>query len=430
MKEHEVSDADRSSANHYAIAPSRDQAAMVLNVISVLLVTTALFLFCGRVAAEGDEYRFVGNYQLYDSNHGVLSYGLKGTLSGFIVREQENVFVFRDWETQQEQWRVTSARPDMAGWVYSLPFVPDYSWLAEASPDGHVLAVMTAAGSQAMIQTWRDGKDLGKVLIPMPRLPKQAPGEQEDVKVYTGLSKVMLTVTPGGRCFFTVNYDPFPNKVGFKTYTAVIEGNRVIASDLRDGDVTYSTDGSTVAYYRLAAKEGVIRKLARIVIHDGDINFNNTITTHWDDQVFPAADGIAMGSWGKIYRVSRKHTDFGEGWNSGVMSSDGHFGVISQSRRMRLVTLATGEYWEAIVPDTNWTGDLTEDGQNLIVCYEESQDDAEKDAKQYIAVYHRPGHLLATLQVDQYDWSTYCLSPDGRFIALAVDEKGCMLFRY
>ena len=377
-----------------------------------------------------------------DYSYAVFYDGLQPCVNGFCLREGKFSFVLRDWQRGREVWRVTSAQPDTRGWPPSDNDEASYAYAASISPSGRVLAVMSAAGRKARVQSWRDGKLLGEVLIPIPPASPPAPtlsfwphAEKSD-----HLCSASVRACDDGRCFLTLEMLPAGQK-GPVSHLFLVRGGSTVATGATPDYCLLAPDGHSAIRYGGADRLCLLTVSRRRLIFSKDQPLVMCMT---------CTRGMAVTETG-ILRLNGSTTPFTGTWEPDEVCPSTTHATIYQENRLRSVEVATGKYWQITLPSDYELqgGDPTEDGRHLLAYYRpepsrllqqfvrlvpafapQLQERLDPDeAPKYIALYRRPHRRLAAMRIDRYKPSSWWPSPDGRTVVIGT-EKGCRLLRY
>ncbi|MHB9105983.1 MAG: hypothetical protein ACYDCO_02905 [Armatimonadota bacterium] len=400
-------------------------------VVGILLLVLALGAW--RFVLSPTYWR-VATFPQYqgDYSYAVFYDGLAPCVDGFCLREGKFTFALRDWRRGREIWRVTSAEPYQHGWLRPVNAENSYGYAADVSPSGEVLAVMSAVGRQARVQSWQDGTLLGEVLIPTP-LPAT------DYR----LSYLMLWACDDGRCFLSLEFVPAGKTEPVTSLVFLARGNTLIADGTVSGSCRLAPDGSGAYLNAGSGASGFFR-----VMQSGrTLAFAKVKAVDW---CLACPQETAVSHAG-IIRADGRSTTFTKSWLPGDLCPSGAYVTLSQDNRLRNVHLATGRQWQVDIPSGYelYGGDPTEGGRHLLAYYQRRPNPlllqlAERYSllerllydnlyggyqAAYIALYRHPQRRMAAMRIDPYYPCFWWPSPDGRTLVLGTDQ-GCRLMRY
>jgi len=382
-----------------------------------------------------------------DYSYGVFYDGMQPCVTGFCLREGKFSYVLREWRRGRAVWRVTSSQPDKRGWPRTDDKETSYAYAADVSPDGHVLAVMSAAGKSARVQSWRDGTLLGEVQIParltIPYLvpPKTRSNEMWEKAPYDRLIETLVRTCDDGRILLILGFVP-ANKTKRVSQIYLVRGSQLVAAGAVADSCWLAPDGKAAALL-------FTERFCRVTAVNGKLQIDSG--QHFSQSCMAGTQAMAVINDG-ILRLNGKSTKRKEDWEPSEFCPSARYATLYRENHLRAVEVATDRYWQVDVrPDFEMrAGDPTEDGRHLVAYYQhkpnqlllklaerlsrfdpglrERIEDRQSEIA-YAALYRRPLRRLAAMRLDTDSYSSCWPSPDGRTFVVGT-EKGCRLLRY
>ena len=401
------SDIQPSSFERAAGLRRKRHALLVAGLIAAGIIAVLFAAVAGR---RPHQYRLVDMYPLYqdisrENPEMLRGFGIFPCRDGFCLREDEFVFVLRDWEKGDERWRIETPAPKVPVAARSLLSWQQAPSLAPAvSPDGQIFAAAVADGEKLRVLSWRAGTKIGEAVIPVP-VPAGNGAQQ--------VSALDACALNDGRCFAILAFGPL-------RHVFLIDGARVVAAWRGKQAVTLAPDGTTAV---------VGKMLAKISVEGAELRFTHIADLAGDTAWTPGTEGTAISEDCRLFPLPRQPVAGAGAWRLSTVSSSGRYAVIHNTALARTVDLTTGEAWEVDVPENCLGGDATEDGQHLLAHFAAGSLEEDESYNAYIALYQRPNRLLAWLEHDLTSTNSWWPSPDGRSIAM-TGEEDCYLYRY
>jgi len=369
-------------------------------------------------------YHLVKSFPIYqsDNTHMLLKRGIAPCRDGFCLREDEYTFALRSWRTGNERWRVTAAAPVVS------PARKGAYYAASVSPDGHVIAAVSAYHDALRAQSWRDGQLLGEAHIPQVHPPGRTVATIETLNI------CWLTALDDGRCF--VIYNVFYNDSAIIYHTVVVEKDRIIARHIGPDGIHIAPDGSSAM-----VETPSDFFLAHIAIEGSSLRFTDKIRLPFIEYPELGVNGTVIGEGdGNIYRLSGEHSKLPGGWRRIDLSPGGRNALVLKDNRLRAVELATGKRWEVKVEELGYRYRITEDCRHILARLSRKPYRLLNPVKTYLprwsvedreflALYEHPGNIRALLRVDP-SISSWWPSPDGRSVAILTNDSRCLLYRW
>lgn len=409
-----------------------------------------LLLFGCWYAARPKTYRLVGKYSIKGNFNSCLA-----TDAGFLLPEDPDRLVLRDWKTGRLRWQVRTAPPDLKGWLSKRdePYVG-------ISPNGRFLVAVTAAGKQARYQCWQDGRLVGEMFLTVPQ--KLAISPVTEVK--THLTHIEIFTCDTGRSFVVLWIHPANKKIkGLTSYIYAVEHNRVVASDVLPQRISFSPDGATIAIQSTTTKNiargtRIVKEtskrdtVASVSITGGRISYSHKFAL--PAKACLALKGTAIAK-SKIYPTSLAPELLACPYEFQWISQNGRYGLFyyynysDNKSYFLLVDLVTGKIRRTSHAGSFRMGYPTNDGNAFVCQVEYGPYDSQVGSallkiipplfytflhqRHYLVCYHRSGRVMARLSIDQPEsMNDFFSSPDGRSIALVMSAQDdeCLLYRF
>jgi len=370
-------------------------------------------------------YHLVKSFPIYqsDNTHMLLKNGIVSCRDGVCLREDEYTFVLWSWRTGNERWRVITAAP-----VVSPVWKGTYC-AASVSPDGHVLAAVSAYHDALRLQSWQDGQLLGEAHIPQVYPPGRTAATIEMLNICS------LTTLDDGRCF--VVYNVFYKDNAIIYHTVVIEKNRIIARYIGPDYIHIAPDGTSAM---LETPSDFF--LAHVAIEGSALRFTDRIQLPFIEYPELGVNGTVIGEGdGSIYRLSGQHSKLAGGWRRIDLSPGGRNALVLKDNRLRAVELATGKHWEMKVGELGYRSHITEDGKHILIHLSKKPYRLLSPVKRYLprwavedreflALYEHPGNVRAMMRIDPHIVNSWWPSSDGRSVAILTNDERCLLYRW
>jgi len=360
------------------------------------------------------------------------------TGNGFLIHENENEFVLRDWATGRDRWRVTIPKAERNGW----PGVGQWTYDAAISSDGRHFCIATPAGTSIRLQFWQDGKSTGVLKLPLPDTIRQAkPGA-------INIISPRLFLYDKGRSYLRL-ITQRTEKAPYRCFLYAFNGSRLVATGTIPRHCDLSPDGQSILCFyskeRTVISGTKISKVTDYWSTVSRISVEGEKLLFRDTQKFPTIDWLG-------YNEATLPKSLPKSWNHLNRSSNDRFAVFRDSApgKIHIVNLATAREWEIQLPKKADCRDAcpTDDGKACLVQLTYSPQNspyiariAEKipiidqfiELKAFLVLYRKDRREDIRLHYSGNPPKWWYPSPDGHSIILAAPDQSkpeCLLYRY
>ncbi len=367
----------------------------------------------------------------YFATHDIL---LLASTTGFMVRSGALTYNFYDW-TGVRRWQVTAATS-----VFPQGGSPTDGTAFSLSPNGHFFAATSITHQQLRVQSWHDGVPRDDIILPTAHFPSQ---------------RTRVHALDNGTIFAWLPWHE-------RTPAFAVRDARVIARGAFLPYGVLSSDGITLVardatggftYATVTIRDGAIRLTNRY--HASDTVTTQSLISGYVANYGVYNNGVVLTDNGARY-TSAGRIAFSSEWRQQTMAPGGMYTLQSTAHLSRVYSPVTGDTWSFRVPDINLGGDATSDGRFALAWASVKLPDSLADlvqrlsllgplstplAREYLALYERPGTLRAMLHINHKAWwpeahsvdgSWWYPAPDGRTIVftLSINERArCLVFR-